>query len=121
MSKTNEITDNESGERMKGMAQRIEKARFGGKRNIMVDTFIEILKENPDIEFLGVDGTRVNWRFEIGSKPVQDIAPGLLNYANMNKEQRRAYDKLEKKYQKKVIKEVRNRLGSKRIMDEIMQ
>ena len=103
------------------MAKTIEQRKYGGKRNKIVDAFIEVIQEDPDIEILHIGNTKVVWRFKIDSEPVQKIAPGITSFEQMTKPQRRAYDKLEKKYNKKAAKAAKEKLGGTMgLMKEIM-
>lgn len=103
------------------MARTIGEQTYGSGRNKIVDAFIEVLEENPEIEIINISGTRVDWRFKIDSPSVQKIADGVTDWNDMDKKQRRAYDKLEKKYQKKAIKEAKTRIGgTKQIIQDIL-
>lgn len=99
----------------------IAQKRSGTKQSKRIIAFIEILEANPDIEILYIGETRVNWRFKITSKQVQEIAPGITDFAQMNKEQRRAYDKLEKDYQKQVIQETYKKIGALGLVKDVLK
>lgn len=95
-----------------GLARQIEKKAFKGKRNKIVDAFIEVLKEDPDIEIMGMGDSRVCWRFKVDSEPVRVIAGHISDYTDMTKDERRAYDKMEKKYEKEAMSKAYKKLGT---------
>ena len=101
----------------RSIAQQMSKKN---KRNPIVDTFIEVLKEDPDIEILNITSSNVSWRFKVDSPPVIEIAGEISSFDEMTKEERRKYRKLEEKYQKKAMKETKDRMGMGKIVDTIM-
>ena len=94
------------------IAKQIEKKAFKGKRNPIVDAFIEVLEEDEDIEIIGIGERGVAWRFKIGSEPLVSVAGHINDHSEMTKEERRAYAKLEKAYEKEATKKAYKKLGT---------
>lgn len=106
--------------RMK-VAEEIAQKRFKGKRNAIVDAFIEVLKEDPDIVIEYITDTGVEWQFKPDSDPVRAIAGDITALSQMDKYQRRDYNKMYKKYEKKAIVKAKDRLGTMGVMKAIME
>ncbi len=101
-------------------ARMIENQRFKGKRNAIVDAFIEVLKEDPNIEIKFITETGVEWQFKPDSDPVKAIAGDIQSLSEMDKYQRREYEKMYKDYEHKAIVKAKNKLGNIGVLKAIM-
>ena len=102
------------------VAQQIEKKRFGGKRNPIVDAFIEVLEEDPDIVIEYITDTGVEWNFKPDSEPVRAIAGQIESLADMDKVQRKQYDIMYKEYEKQAVMKAKKKLGNIGVLKAIM-
>ena len=102
------------------VAKTIQDKRFGGKRNPIVDAFIEVLKEDPDIVIEWITDSAVEWQFKPDSDPVKKIAGDIEKLSDMDKYQRREYDKMYKKYEKQAVFKAKKSLGNIGVMKAIM-
>ena len=95
--KLNRMTHDKA--RMHNLAETIAKKRFKGKRNAIVDAFIEVLEEDQDIQIQYITDTGVEWQFKPNSNPVKEIAGDINKLSDMDKYQRREYEKMYKRYE----------------------
>lgn len=102
------------------MARAIADKRFKGKRNAIVDAFIEVLNEDPDIVIEYVTETGVEWNFKPDSEPVKTIAGEITSLADMDKYQSRDYDKMYKKYEREAIVKAKDKLGTVGVLKAVM-
>lgn len=93
---------------------------IGNKRNPIVDAFIEVLENNPEIEIREVEDTKVDWGFKIDSPTVQDIARGITSFEQMNEEQKLELERKEKEYLIQATKEAKDKLGIGGVLSSIM-
>jgi len=103
-----------------GIAKEIEQKRFKGKRNKIVDAFIEVLEEDPDIVIEYITDTGVEWNFKPDSDPVKAIAGDIKSLADMDKLERKQYDRMYKDYEKEALKKAKKKLGTIGVMRAIM-
>ncbi|MHA1807006.1 MAG: hypothetical protein ACTSX2_05485 [Candidatus Thorarchaeota archaeon] len=102
------------------VARKIEKHTTGGKRNPIVDKFIEVLEENPEVEILSVTDTKVDWRFKIDSPTIRDNIGVFQSYDEMTEEQLEQCHKLEEEHLLAFTKEAHSRLGVVRTLRTLM-
>lgn len=102
------------------VAKKIEKQTTGGKRNPIVDEFIAVLKEHPEIEILSVTDTKVDWRFKIDSPTIVVNVGEFQSYDELTEEQLGQCRKLEEEYMKVITREVYSRLGVVRTLRTLM-
>jgi len=102
------------------VAHTIAQKRFKGKRNPIVDAFIEVLKEDPDIVIEWISDSAVEWQFKPDSDPVKKIAGDIEKLSDMDKYQRRKYDKMYKKYEKVAVRKAKDKLGTMGVVKVIM-
>ena len=103
-----------------GVAQKIEKKRFGSKRNKIVDAFIEVLEEDPDIVIEYITETGVEWNFKPDSEPVRAIAGQITSLEQMDKKERKEYDIMYKEYELEAVKKAKDKLGTFGVLKTLM-
>ncbi len=94
------------------LAEKIGKGVFKSNKNPLVDAFIEVLEEHPEIEILSRGENIVNWRFKIDSPIFRENIGHYESYDHLLKNEKRKQKELEKKYEKQFIIDAHDKLGN---------